>query len=316
MITYSQLCEQLGLDESHPSEQQCEILQAWCEKHISSDIHYQGSMEEKQALYRHLAKDYLDVFLKEDRAVYSDKIQHASKKGFDRYLSQQTRLCVDVLNKTNPGGMTPLHLAAAFGHVHTVNVLLERGAEPRQVNLNKQSPLFSALLLPIAHTPECIRNKEKIFRALYQVAPCNLADQDSSGNTIFHQMVSHHFVTLLQYMMPENKAALLISNNAGKFPIHLAILANQLDIVNALMDIPGVMHLADSDGRVALHYAALYGSPAMARLCCQSTDDLSVRDSEGKTPWMLAFEEDRTDILDVFREHGLEEPMEQRTNLI
>ena len=316
MITYNQLCEQLGLVETHPSEQQCLLLQAWCEEHISTDIIYQGTMEEKQALYSRLAKNYLDVFLKEDKTSYSDKIQYASKNGFDRYLSQQITPCVDALNKPNTGGMTPLHLAAAFGHVHTVNVLLEHGADPTRLNLNKQSPLFSALLLPIAHAPECIANKEKIFRALYQAAPCNLAHQDSSGNTLFHQMASHHFVTLLQYMMPKDTAALLISNNAGKYPIHLAVLANELDIVKALMEIPGVMHLADSAGHVALHCAAQYGSPAIAGLCCQATDDLSIIDSEGKTPWMLAFEEHRTDILDIFREHGLEEPMEPPTNLM
>ena len=96
------------------------------------------------------------------------------------------QLVADVHHSPEEALQQPLHLAAAFGHVHTVNVLLEHGADPTRLNLNKQSPLFSALLLPIAHAPECIANKEKVLRGV---------GKDLTGKDIGKGILCHHPAT-------------------------------------------------------------------------------------------------------------------------
>ena len=51
------------------------------------------------------------------------------------------------VNRFNPDGFTPLHLAAMFGRDDTVRALLERGADLHALSRNPQaaSPLHSAL---------------------------------------------------------------------------------------------------------------------------------------------------------------------------
>lgn len=73
-------------------------------------------------------------------------------------------------NKTTPTGLTPLHIAAMWGRVDTVNLLLDSGADPTIKDVDDMSALD--------YTDEAIENKKECIDALtcFRPSPCKCSD--------------------------------------------------------------------------------------------------------------------------------------------
>lgn len=200
-----------------------------------------------------------------------------------------------VLNEPNTNGQTPLHIAALEGNVAAARVLLYLGANPHIKNNQKQYPLFSALVLPMIYPSELISNKITVFQLLLdqekQEEPKeqekNIAHQERSGNTVLHQMASHEFTELMSKFLVDHPQLASIPNNKCHYPIHTAILNNQLTSAQLLLQLPDVAALADNKGQKALHYASIYGDEKMIEICRAATTDVNIRDKQNKTPLMF-----------------------------
>ena len=313
-ITFKTLCKTLQLE----SEQQYDAVKTWCERHVSTDISYGGSIPEQYLDYLSLARQYLDYFLpnapdnsNEIIAQFNGmtRIQYAALNGYDHYISSLTGVATDALNQAAAGGMTPLHLAAAGGFPHVINALLNFDADATKTNQRNQPPIFSALIVPMFHDEALIGKKAWIFRKLNTAEPSLLEHQDDSGDTVFHLMAVSGFKRVLIECLKTAPQAVFISNNRMRYPIHAAILNNQADIVDVLLSIPDIALLTDASGQCALHYAARYGSPTIVKQCCEATPNINCLDNENRTPLMLAISSQHIDAAKILVQQGADVTM-------
>lgn len=143
----------LDIDESQPLEKRLNALRHWCLDHISHDLVYEGHDLVCYEQYLNLAKRFLERFLSRlpkdlTLAVYDfsnmNPIQYAAYKGYDSFLSKIRKILIpERLNKATPTGMTPLHLAAVSGHIHTVKLLVSLKAKLSIRNKSQETPLHS-----------------------------------------------------------------------------------------------------------------------------------------------------------------------------
>lgn len=214
---------------------------------------------------------------------------------------------INALNKPDSTGMPPLHIAAAAGDLKTVSELLALGADPTTVNHHLQLPIFSALFLPIVYEEDLKENKIKIFKMLMEKAPASIIEQDDNGNTLLHLIASNGLSTLIPEVLKTNATLCKIQNYHSHYPVHTAILNHQIDCARILLQDNGAELLSDSQGRVPLHYAALYSGKDMVELCCNLSTNLNPLDDENKTPLILATEVENTEAMEILKAHGAQQ---------
>lgn len=213
-------------------------------------------------------------------------------------------------NKQISRGMSSLHAAAANGEFAEVKRLLAQGESPQCFNRHQQSPLHSALLMPISHDSDLQENKTAIFKLLYAKAPSLLMHRDASGDTVVQLMAAFGFSELLAELLQSHTEIAFVSNNHSHYPIHTAILNNQIEIVDMLLKIPGVDSLADMHGQVALHYAVRYGTKEMVLRCCKDCTDINAEDDDHQTAWGLACSANNASAMEILDAHGAAHPDE------
>lgn len=189
---------------------------------------------------------------------------------------------------TNNGGMTDLHLAARYGRVHEVENLLKNQASPLCKNRMDEFPIHSALFTPLLVDKNFYKRKELIFNAIKKAAPETISAQDASGETIAHKMAAHGYKDLLRSLIHEKPELIFIPDNFLRYPIHFGILNHQTDIVKLLLEVKGVAELADSEGRLALHYAASSNNINIFDACLVYYPTLDIPDPLGETPLLFA----------------------------
>ena len=311
---FTTISTELDLTPLFKTSEQLKNLQSWCSQHISNDLSYQGTPAEKYNQYFSLLKSYCNIFLdylpenpheKVPQYQQRNAIQYAAEQGYDQFIKNQVSIPREVLDSRNKNGMTPLHVGAIKGYVHTVRALLEMGANPKITNNESQTPIFSALFVPMVHEEDLIPKKIAMFKEILAHAPEILEHKDSSGNTVFHLMTKNQeFYSLLSELLTKDYKGLFICNNKMQYPIHTAILNNQFAITKLLLSIDKVAMLSDAQRRIALHYAAQYGASDIVQCCCEVTPEIDSRDSEGMTPLLLAAESSNYDAMGVLIKYG------------
>ena len=308
-MTFEELCNQLKLNTLN-DEMRLSTLKNWCAAYISRDIHYHDEACYPQ--YLHLAQHYLDFFIPLMKSNFIEEkaelehltpIQYAAYQGYHRLIesldSTQATQCNASTNNTSP-----LHLAAQCGHEHTVQALIAQGASLTKTNQRAELSIHVTLFLTLSATAQLKAIKESIFRTLWQQAPETLMCQDYTGDTVFHHLASGGYDQLLSDVLDSNPDGAFCFNNHSHYPIHTAILNNQLQTAERLLLIPTVATLTDAKHRAAIHYAPRYGQQDMMELCLSATDDINLRDTEGKTALTLAHEMNNLEAIEVLMNHG------------
>lgn len=77
-------------------------------------------------------------------------------------------------------------------------------------------------------------------------------------------------------------------DDRGLTPLHIAVLYDQIVIVDFLLDHSTDINVADSDGLTPLHYACVKGHQNILLLMLHANADPTVTDSQGNTPLHLA----------------------------
>lgn len=256
--TFNALCTELNINPEQGDSKALGVLAQWCHDNISTDIVYQeGDTTKKYKQYVNLTRQYLDEFLTTipqniDEQILKFKnmnaLQYAAIQGYDYYL-RSLLLDSDKWNISNTAGMTLLHLAAAKGHIHTVETLLEKGANPTLLNNNLQPPIFSALFIPISHEKDIMKKKEAIFNTLKKSAPETVLLQDKNGETIMHLIAIYGFSKLLPSLLEKHGELAFRADTNNEYPIHKAILNQQTLVADLLLKKEDIASLIDSAGR-------------------------------------------------------------------
>lgn len=266
-------------NEEYINADQLQNIQSFVSEYISLDKSTKGTPKEQYEYFYSLIKAFAKRLPKLNAYL-------AAQHGYDQYILLAFNS--DDVNITNVNQMHPLHIAAINGHVHAVNALLAKNANPLAMNIREQLPIHCALFCPIATTPQQLHNKEMIFSILLNLVPETMFYPDKQGNTIFHYMAMFGFSSLLKSCADQYAEGLFIWNKLRRYPIHEGIVNNQLECVQIMLDIPGVNNLSASSKRKPLHYAAMYGNQEVIDICCNRYADLDILTGDGVSALMLA----------------------------
>lgn len=298
MTKFDELCKTLGMDVLSASDENLAKLMDWCKKTISTDCHFEGEFEARFDAYKTLISKFLENIKPNVQAAHltvpvpalnnMTPLQAIVNLGLDVYLKKLNPTPTPKQINVKVNDCSLLQLAAVRGHLHTTEVLLTLGANPEE-KMTKGIPiLFSALMLPMDHDEEMIRNKESIYRILSQDIKDSLTQRNESGDTLLHMMAVYGYAKLIQDILPKAKVLASTPNHLTHYPIHAAVLNAQHECAKCLIAVEGVEHLTDAKGRNALHYAAKYGDKEMVQICMNSPIAIDSVDERDQTPLILA----------------------------
>ena len=162
-------------------------------------------------------------------------------------------------NWTDDWYRTPLHLAAAMGHVDVISILLDEGAVVEAKDWRKQTPLFYAAAGGHIKAVEALLSLGADLNAVdeldlkpYRVAATHSAWQALGGHdTTLHSAlrsteVSDLTVVFVAHLLHADPTVVNLPDQQGAPPLVLAVLAGRTDIVRALLERGADVNLASS----------------------------------------------------------------------
>ena len=231
-------------------------------------------------------------------------IQYASKKGYDVYLKSALENNPDAVNQTTKDKLTPLHLAALYGHQISCSILLNYSASLKLESKLGQIPLDLALVLIPSYVAINVRErKEKIIEALIEAYPKGIFHRDTSDNTIAHYAVENNFPFVIEKLIQEKSRIVGFRNSSGHTPLHTAILNKREESIHLLAHVETLLEIADKEARLPIHYAAMYGNSVILQLVMRPAQ-LNALDANLRTPVMLAAEQGNVDQVKFLIENG------------
>ncbi|SEN98526.1 Ankyrin repeat-containing protein [Mesobacillus persicus] len=124
-----------------------------------------------------------------------------------------------IVNTENEEGLTPLGYASHFGHLKTVKLLLDNGADVNAISHSKISFIPSNTALHAAIAGE--RNLEVIKTLLEHKGQTNIFD--SNGHTCLHSAAYHLDNVQLISLLIENGAPVNAKVDGGKTALEIAL---------------------------------------------------------------------------------------------
>lgn len=202
-------------------------------------------------------------------------------------------------------GLRPLHLAAMFGHLSVIDILLERGSE---IEAMTQYDLHTALHLAAR------QGQESAIQALLAKG-ADLKPKDLAAMTALHLAARYGHGSVVQLLLTGNAdletksldgvtalhhaahmghvsvVQLLITNNAnietkdryGDTALHQAAYKGHVSVVQLLITADANIETKDQYGRTALHQAARMGHVSVIQLLITSGANIETKDQDGLT---------------------------------
>ncbi|CAG7816023.1 unnamed protein product [Allacma fusca] len=210
------------------------------------------------------------------------------------------------VNASDVYGRTPLHLAAASGHVEAVELLLKKGADVEVCDFQqKATPLMCAAgcgSLPVVemlltHGANVNAGFESGKTALHWAVQAEsvgcvkkLLESGALQNppaayseTALHVAASIGHLECLQLLIEHGGDVTLIKGNSRSTALHLAAWEGNIDCMRYLLRY-GASHASqDARGQTPLHISAASDTDATALLLSVGADP-HLRDSNGRTP--------------------------------
>lgn len=297
-MTFIELCKQLSLSPESYQPSGLRDMKQWVHEHVSQDVNFQGGEEQQWQQYMQLLKFYLDDFVPQKSTDLSASISsfgHAStlmvaaERGLDRVI-ESLKPNEEEINQQNDFGITPLHVATYMGHIHTVECLLKLKANPELSDHDKMTALQTALVIAPGFDSQLKERRKKIFELLFPLTKGAVELEDLSGNTLLHLSVENGFNEITTLLVENYPLLVGQANHHGLFPIHTALLNNQLTAARILIPIDDVVLQQDEKQRNALHYAAIDNLYELIDDIAKYLPNLNLVDERGKTALLLAVE--------------------------
>ena len=263
---------------------------------------------------------YNDLYEK-SRTIPNIKLHDAASEGdtsLINFFVTDKGMSVDALGQF---GMTPLSVAAAFGHINAIDALLNLGADINAPDAIGNSPLISAITDGEIPSVEYLLEKganidqaniadetpimfavrhgrPEIFRILASRG-VSLTHTDVTLKTILHRALIHSETpdrvgmveTILDTVVdwPEPGIVNWPEPILGGFPLHWAAYHGYVDIVDVLLERGARLDAKNKDGELPIHVAARAGQKeAFLKLKDANPDLLNAVDNEGRTPIVTA----------------------------
>lgn len=248
-------------------------------------------------------KGWKEPFLEEATKLFSKEsmeqtarngeaaVHLAAKYGHVGMLKIMIEKGVDI-NLTNDsstdGGMTPLHIACLKGHTDMVKILIAAGADDTIKTLNGDTPAHIVLRKDRWGKELELEQKAAILKELH-----HLDLPDANGRTPL--MMLRYSTEKLLPLFLERGVDVNRRDNRGMTALMLAL---SKDIAKELLRAGADLNLADHDGNTALHHALLEYDESTARYLVKKGADYNRPNNEGTTSVQLALERNFESVLD------------------
>lgn len=220
---------------------------------------------------------YLEKHLKSknlvDAKTGSNVLHIISSLGYSDFLTYFLKYdnCPRV-NKKDPGGETPLHLACKYGHLRCVQCLIKYKDAVSETGVYKRTAL---------HYASEAGNEEIVKYLIANNASMN--NKDMKGMTPLHIACEKGHLGVVKYLV-KKKAYINETDKQDKRPLHYASKLVRCNIAAILILNNAYVNKADKQGSTPLHIAYEFGNEEIVKLLIKHKAVTNCKNKKGLTP--------------------------------
>ncbi|KAK6167907.1 hypothetical protein SNE40_021833 [Patella caerulea] len=179
----------------------------------------------------------------------------------------------DTTRTKDGEGQGALHYACLYSQVECVKIMMDKGANVNDIDVNGRSPLF-----------RCIRSKvdriKKMKLLFSRGADVNAVDK--YGNTALYHGVLFNTPDCIRILI-ECGANVNAVVKYGNTVLHDCAMHNTPECIRILIECGADVNAVNRDGRTALHYGVRYNTPECMRILIEGRADVNAVDRYGNT---------------------------------
>ncbi|XP_077974410.1 uncharacterized protein LOC120329316 isoform X2 [Styela clava] len=221
-----------------------------------------------------------------------------------RVLLERPGILVEAMDKQQ---MTPLHIAAVYGHNDIAELLMHMGANIRCKDEENGTPLHLASGEGHLEIVELLISKaQQDFGDKFVITM--LKDKDNDGNTALHLAVDSGHLDITRYMVEKAKSlekSLLNSKRRNReTPLHLAANNGHLQIVKLLAIHGARVNLADDTGSTPLILASKFNHFQIVKYLLDCGATINAKDNDDFTSLLIAANYGQLETIQLLIDHG------------
>ena len=199
-------------------------------------------------------------------------------------------------NVSGRDGETPLHSAARYGDLETVQVLLDYQANVH-AHLGAESDQGRTPLREAAYN-----GRVEVVRVLLEHG-AHLGAEDNHGGTSLHVAVVNWREDAVRVLL-EGGANVGAEDNQGRTPLHKAADRGRAEVVLVLLEHGADIGAEDYQGRTPLYDAVDHGRVEIVLALLEHGANIGAKNNRGRTPLHEAGDHGRLEVVLVLLEHG------------
>ncbi|XP_076937381.1 ankyrin repeat-containing protein At5g02620-like [Bidens hawaiensis] len=200
---------------------------------------------------------------------------------------------ISLLSKQNYAGEPPLYVAAEFGHVDLVRLLIDQcDIATASIKANNG---FDALHIAAK------QGDLEVVKVLMEAYPELAMTVDTSNTTALHTAAVQGNFDVTNYLLDLESSLASIARSNGKTALHSSSRNGHLQVVKALLEkAPGIAARTDKKGQTALHMAAKgLRHEVVEELIKADPSLINMIDAKGNTALHIAARKGRAQIVKV-----------------